>query len=76
MEILNPQVSLDAFFDQLSRSKSLLLLDYDGTIAPFKIHPEEAKPYPGIGERLIQMQALPRTTVIIISGRALSSLIP
>jgi trehalose-phosphatase len=76
MEILDPEVSLDAFFDQLSRSKSLLLLDYDGTIAPFTIHPEETRLYPGIEERVMQIQTLSQTTLIIISGRTLSSLIP
>ncbi|TGE06159.1 bifunctional alpha,alpha-trehalose-phosphate synthase (UDP-forming)/trehalose-phosphatase [Hymenobacter fodinae] len=47
----------------------LLLLDYDGTLAPFNPQPQRAKPDP---EMLFLLQALtanPKNRVVIISGR-------
>jgi len=50
-------------------SKRLLLLDYDGTLAPYAPRPEQAKP---TGQTLAVIKKLAndsRNTVIIISGR-------
>ena len=45
MQILNPALDLDRFFGQLERAgERVLLLDYDGTLAPFRIRPAEAQP--------------------------------
>jgi trehalose-6-phosphatase len=40
-------------------SQSLLMLDYDGTLAPFRKDPAQAVPYPGIAPVL---QELVRST--------------
>lgn len=46
-----------------------LLLDYDGTLAPFTNLPEQALPAPELKETLAALCADPRNEVIIISGR-------
>jgi trehalose 6-phosphate synthase/phosphatase len=46
-----------------------ILLDYDGTLREFEIHPDLAQPTPEIRELLRSLAALPATDVHIISGR-------
>ena len=48
---------------------AVLMLDYDGTLAPFHIRREEARPWPGMLERLDQIAEGARTRVVVISGR-------
>ncbi|HEU5452174.1 MAG TPA: trehalose-phosphatase [Terriglobales bacterium] len=58
------------FFYQLSRaSVRALLLDYDGTLAPFTADRDHAAPYPGVTERLRCIVQECDTRVIIVSGR-------
>jgi len=77
MELLTPTADLDAFFDRLASSEyPLLMLDYDGTLAPFRRERDEAIPYPGVRERLAKFVASPKTRVIIISGRWIEDLLP
>lgn len=71
MEILDPSVDLDAFFRRLAREeRRILLLDYDGTLAPFRVERTEAVPYPGLRRRLEALLRAGHTRVAIISGRA------
>jgi trehalose-phosphatase len=53
-----------------------LLLDYDGTLAPFEIDPAQALPYPGVTERLNAIMTDSRTRVAIVSGRGIGDLLP
>lgn len=70
MQLLKDRLDLEAFFVGLVKSDhSLLLLDYDGTLAPFREERGEAVPYPGVTARLEQLMTQPRTRVAIISGR-------
>jgi trehalose-phosphatase len=58
---------------------SLLMLDYDGTLAPFHIDRFQATPYAGVEDRLATLSALPRVRLVLISGRSareLRSLLP
>jgi len=71
---MNKKVSLETFFRKVKEGGSLLLLDYDGTLAPFHINPERAKPYEGVFERLLQLLESKKTKVIIISGREVQTL--
>ena len=50
-------------------SESLLLLDYDGTLAPFHEQREQAFPYPGIAALVQQIAHTGRTRVQVVSGR-------
>jgi trehalose 6-phosphate phosphatase len=53
----------------------LLLLDYDGTLAPFRVRRDEARPLPGIARLVGRIAARGGTTVAVISGRPLAQLI-
>ncbi len=46
-----------------------MLLDYDGTLAPFRIHAHEALPYPGVREILDAIMAGGHSRLVIVSGR-------
>jgi trehalose-phosphatase len=70
MQILDQGLELDAFSEQLHGAKhALLLSDYDGTLAPFHIRPEQAIPYPGVRECLNAIGAAGRTRLVVVSGR-------
>jgi trehalose 6-phosphate phosphatase len=66
---------LDAFLQQLKTApSSALLLDYDGTMAPFHVDRDRAFPYPGAISILENIAQSSRTKVIIISGRPIVEL--
>jgi trehalose-phosphatase len=52
-----------------SARRSLLMLDYDGTLAPFHVDRFAAVPYPGVEERLATLSGLARVRVVLVSGR-------
>jgi trehalose 6-phosphate phosphatase len=56
--------------------RSLLLLDYDGTLAPFREKRDQAFPYPGSAPILQEIVRSGHTRVVIISGRDTSETIP
>ena len=47
----------------------LLLLDYDGTLAGFRIDRFTARPWAGVRELLTEIQSGGRTRMAVISGR-------
>lgn len=70
MQVLSPRVDMADFFGRLEApGRRVLMLDYDGTLAPFKIGPEQAAPYPGVVELLDALVAQRDTRVVIVSGR-------
>jgi trehalose 6-phosphate phosphatase len=56
--------------------RSALLLDYDGTLAPFRIQRDQAYPYPGVTLLLQEIVRNGRTRVVVISGREASDVLP
>jgi trehalose-phosphatase len=77
MKILEPGYDLDRFFTTMSvASQRVLLLDYDGTLAPFRVARDQAVPYPGVRDLLDAILAAQHTRVVVISGRAIADLIP
>ena len=77
MQALNPALDLDAFFGRLgAASERVLLLDYDGTLAPFQVRPERAAPYPGVEEAIDAIMDAERSRVVIVSGRPVSAIAP
>ena len=51
------QNDVDAFFETVAQApKSALLLDYDGTLAPFRVERDKATPYAGVTSTLQQIQ--------------------
>ncbi len=64
---------LDEFFERLrSASSRMLLLDYDGTLAPFVAARSRAVPYAGVPGVLARIMEAERTRLVIVSGRAAS----
>jgi trehalose-phosphatase len=61
---------LNDFFSRLNAAPaSVLLLDYDGTLAPFQTERDRAYPYPGVVPILESIAGCDKTRVIVISGR-------
>ncbi len=70
MRTLNPRIDLAAFLDRVARApERVLMLDYDGTLAPFRVRPEQASPYPGVVELLRALMDEGGTRIVIVSGR-------
>jgi len=66
---------LTDFMEQLSvASASALLLDYDGTLAPFQTERDRAYPYPGVVEIIENIVRSGRTRVIVVTGRPIREL--
>jgi trehalose-phosphatase len=53
-----------------SAPRSVLMLDYDGTLAPFQDDRFEATPYPGVEDRLAFLSGLSRVRLVLITGRS------
>lgn len=65
------------FWQQLAKAdRPVLLLDYDGTLAPFRVDRDQAIPYPGLRELLGEIHTETLTRLVIISGRAIDDLLP
>lgn len=61
---------LEEFFCSVaSAGTPLLLLDYDGTLADFRINRFDARPWAGVRELLVQIQSDGRTELRVITGR-------
>ncbi len=61
---------LEKFWVKLTTApESALLLDYDGTLAPFRPEREKAYPYPGVREVLEAMLDARCTRMVLITGR-------
>lgn len=72
MKILQKGLKLDLFFDNLERNRQrILFLDYDGTLAPFTAHRQDARPYPGIEDLLCKIHKNKRNRMMIVSGRTI-----
>jgi len=50
--------------------RSVLMLDYDGTLAPFHVNRFAATPYPGVEERLVSLSTIPQVRLVLVSGRS------
>src|SRR6185437_8722787 len=62
--------ALSEFFGQMSKlSSHILMLDYDGTLAPFQSDPALAIPYAGVRDRLRTARDCSLGQIVIISGR-------
>jgi trehalose-phosphatase len=77
MKILNPEKDPSKFFGHLKKSQNrALLLDYDGTLAPFTVNRDKAFPYPGVEKILKYIIQDGSTRLVIITGRGVHDLIP
>lgn len=71
MQTQRTAFDLEAFFGQVRAApRRALLLDYDGTLAPFRIERDQAVPYPEVRSLLNAILAAGHTRLVIISGRS------
>jgi len=71
LPVAENQIELEQFIRKVAESEtSALLLDYDGTLAPFSVNRQEALPYPGVVPTLQEIMASGRTRVVIVTGRS------
>jgi trehalose 6-phosphate phosphatase len=74
---LETQLHLEQFLKSVERApRSLLLLDYDGTLAPFREERDQAFPFPGVAPLLQEIVRGGPTRVVIISGRDARETVP
>jgi trehalose 6-phosphate phosphatase len=73
---VNP-IEVEQFMNAVAQSPvSALLLDYDGTLAPFCLNRQQALPYRGVTALLQEIIANGRTRVVIITGRNAHEVMP
>ncbi len=71
------QSQLTPFLQTVAQaSHAVLLLDYDGTLAPFHIRRDRARPYPGVALLLQEIVRHGRTRVVVITGRDAEDVVP
>lgn len=62
--------NVDDFLASVARApRSVLMLDYDGTLAPFHVDRQKAVPYAGVTSLLRQIVDKGRTRLVIVTGR-------
>jgi trehalose-phosphatase len=77
MRVLNEHTDVAGFFKRMPvASERILMLDYDGTLAPFHPRPHMAYPYPEVTRTLDNLMRDGRTRVVIISGRKAEEIMP
>ena len=77
MQTPDPKFNLETFFGCVRAAATrVLMLDYDGTLAPFHVNPAEAAPYPGVIPLLDEIQQAGHTRVVMVSGRWTKDLVP
>lgn len=75
MKEIAAKTVLTDFLDRLNAaSTSILLLDYDGTLAPFHTRRDRAYPYPGVIQILESIIQCSKTRVVLVSGRPVREL--
>jgi trehalose-phosphatase len=74
---LRTDVDPTRFFASLASAQSrVLLLDYDGTLAPFHEDRDRATPYPEARELVRRIHAQGASRVVVVSGRTVENLLP
>ena len=76
-KVEDSKAEIQSFLQSVGRApQSLLMLDFDGTLAPFRKDRMTAFPYPGITSLLQEIRATRKTRIVIISGRDATEIIP
>jgi trehalose 6-phosphate phosphatase len=70
-ELIPQPIRLVDFFQSVTTvDQSVLLLDFDGTLAPFRVDPSKVRPWAGVTRLLDQIQKAERTRLAIVTGRS------
>lgn len=76
MQTVDTILALETFFQELDRQHTgALVLDYDGTLAPFCKDRLHAVPYPGVSEALVKIMSGSSTRVVMVTGRPVGELV-
>jgi trehalose-phosphatase len=67
---------IDFFRCFASAARPTLLLDYDGTMAPFRFDRFKAQPWAGVRELLNRIQCQGRTRMVVVTGRPAQEILP
>jgi trehalose 6-phosphate phosphatase len=77
LQVLTPGADLASYPAHIRQAPHrVLMLDYDGTLAPFHLRPDCAVPYPGVTALLQRIMEAGGTRVVIVSGRPARELPP
>jgi len=77
LPVAEDQVVLEEFIEKVAESeRSALLLDYDGTLAPFSVDRQDALPYPGVVPTLREIMRSGHTRVVVVTGRSAHEVVP
>ncbi|MEO8376757.1 MAG: trehalose-phosphatase [Candidatus Sumerlaeota bacterium] len=69
-------IIIDTFLQRLHKRRSgVLMLDYDGTIAPYHIDRMQAHPAPGVLDSLAAIQETGTTRIVFVTGRESSEIL-
>jgi len=68
---------LDEFFRSFTgAAHPALLVDYDGTLAPFRVDRFKARPWAGVRDLLARIQNQGRTRMVVVTGRPAAEIAP
>ncbi len=68
---------LEEFFAGFAdATAAVLMLDYDGTLAPFRVNRFKATPWAGIRELLNSIQNQKKTRIVFVTGRPAGEIVP
>jgi len=71
------EIGLNEFWKRLANaSERILILDYDGTLAPFRADRDKAEPYPGVRKILNRILKNKLCRLIMVTGRSVDDLLP
>jgi len=71
------ELNVERFLEEVTRSRqAALLLDYDGTLAPFQTERDRAFPYPTVSALLQSIMNTERTRVVLVTGRSADDVVP
>ncbi len=70
MATTSARVDHEAFFRKLATARQgMLVLDYDGTVAPFTTDRTRAHPYPAVRQLLSEIMQRGNTRMVVVTGR-------
>jgi len=68
---------MEKFFRAIAHApSSLLLLDYDGTLAGFRVDRFQSRPWAGVRDLLVRIQRQDRTRIVVLTGRPPKEIAP